>query len=157
MSSNSPVFPDLEEGHLGLDSTRQELTDAERDFIDANNELGFQIYKNLIKREAYATSNLVFSPLSSNTLLAMLFLGARGDTSWEINEILKLDEIVTFNPHLLYKNITDSMMEDPDKVTAACVKQVFVDQVSNLGSQSIFGFRYILAYSTRRQREQSPP
>ena len=146
MPSNSPVFPDLEEGHLGLDSTRQGLSDAERDFIDANNQLGFNIYKNLVKRDTFAASNLVFSPLSSNTLLAMLFLGARGDTSWEINEILKLDEIVSFNPHLLYKNITDSMMEDPETVTAACVKQVFIDQVQNPGSAFLLvssnGLRY---------------
>jgi hypothetical protein len=30
----------------------------------------------------------------------------RSATSWQINELLGLDEMITFNPHLLYKNVT---------------------------------------------------
>jgi len=94
-------FPIPEEGHLGLDITRSDLTTAEREFIDINNELGLAIYRKLVKRDSLASTNLVFSPLSAVTSLAMQFLGARGDTSWEINELLKLDEIFEFNPHLV--------------------------------------------------------
>ena len=87
-SSQSVVnFPIPEEGQLGLDITRSELTAAEREFIDINNELGLAIYRKLVKRDSLASTNLVFSPLSAVTSLAMQFLGARGDSSWEINEL----------------------------------------------------------------------
>jgi len=95
-----------------------------------NNELGFLMYKNVLKQEIHSTSNLIFSPQSASTMLAMIFLGARGDTSWEVNELLHLDEMITFNPHLLYKNVTDSLMMETDKLTATCVKQLFIDQAS---------------------------
>ena len=94
-------FPIPEEGQLGVDITRSDLTAAEREFIDINNELGLAIYRKLVKRNSLASTNLVFSPLSAVTSLEMQFLGARGDTSWEINELLKLDEIFEFNPHLV--------------------------------------------------------
>ena len=78
------------------------------------------------------TSNLVFSPLSASSSLAMLFLGARGATSWQINELLRLDEMISFNPHLLYKNISDSLAETTDNgdVTAACFKLMLVSKVT---------------------------
>ena len=63
-------------------------------------------------------------------MLAMIFLGARGTTSWQMNELLKLDEMISFNPHLMYKNVTEALMEMPDDLTAACVKQIWVDTVN---------------------------
>ncbi len=87
--------------NVGEIDHRTDLTAAEREFIDINNELGLAIYRKLVKRDSLASTNLVFSPLSAVTSLAMQFLGARGDTSWEINELLKLDEIFEFNPHLV--------------------------------------------------------
>jgi hypothetical protein len=127
-SNHQNHFPTLDEDHNGLESTRSDLTEEERSFIDINNDLGFDIFKNLIKNSAWSSTNFVFSPFSATTALAMLFLGARGDTSWEINEILKLDDIVSFNPHMLFKNVSDSLAEEPT-TTATCIKQIFLHQV----------------------------
>lgn len=44
----------------------------------------------------------------------MLFLGARGKTSGEINDMLHLDDIVTFNPHAMLRNISESVDEKKD-------------------------------------------
>jgi hypothetical protein len=78
-----------------------------------------------------ASTNFVFSPLAALTSLSMLFLGARGDTSWQINELLKLDDIVSFNPHLLYKNVTESLsLEDQAQSAPTCIKQLFIDEVT---------------------------
>ena len=127
-SNHQNHFPTLDEDHTGLESTRIDLTDDEKSFIDLNNDLGFEIFKKLIKNSAWSSSNFVFSPFSAATSLAMLFLGARGDTSWEINEILKLDDIVSFNPHMLLKNVSDSLVQEPE-TTATCIKQIFIHQV----------------------------
>ena len=120
-------FPILEDNHLGLEATRADLTDDEKSFIDINNDLGLEIFRKLLKTDTWKTSNFIFSPLSALTSVSMLFLGARGDTSWQINELLKLDEIVSFNPHLLYKNVTDSLMLDEEN--SKCVKQLFIQEV----------------------------
>ena len=87
------------------------------------------MYRSLLTSPTHSKSNLVFSPLSASSSLAMLFLGARGSTSWQINELLRLDEMISFNPHLLYKNVTESLAEaatEGQEATAACVKQMVV-------------------------------
>ena len=133
MSGNQVHFPTLAEDNLGLESTRAELTDDERSFIDINNDLSIDIYKKLLKKDGWGTTNFVFSSLAALTSLSMLFLGARGDTSWQINELLKLDDILSFNPHLLYKNVSDSLIgEDQAKSSSTCVKQLFIDEAGTI-------------------------
>ena len=125
----SAIFNKLPEDYLGLESSTTHLSRSEKSFVDINNELGFQIYKLLLEKEEYKSKNLIFSPLSSSTMLAMIFLGARGTTSWEMNGLLKLDEMISFNPHLMYKNVTDTLMENQQDFAIACVKQLWVDEV----------------------------
>ena len=100
----SAIFNPLPDDYQGLESSTQHLSRSERSFVDINNELGFKIYKLLLEKEEYKSKNLIFSPLSTSTMLAMVFLGARGTTSWQMNTLLKLDEMISFNPHLMYKN-----------------------------------------------------
>jgi serine protease inhibitor len=119
---------------VGLDATSSRLNRAQRSFVDINNELGFKMYRSLL--DHHGTENLVFSPLSLSTSLAMMFLGARSSTSWQMNELLRFDEMISFNPHLLYKNVTDALAEgngDNGGLNSACVKQLFVDKVSKSG------------------------
>jgi hypothetical protein len=123
-----PVAPD---GNVGLRSTVGHLSRSEQAFVDVNNELAFRMYRALLA-SGHGDGNLVYSPLSTSTSLAMIFLGARGSTSWQINEILKFDEMISFNPHLLYKNITDLIANEENKWTAACAKLLFVDKVMSL-------------------------
>jgi len=126
----SAIFNPLPEDYLGLESSSQHLSRSEKSFVDINNELGFKIYKSLLDKEEYQTKNLIFSPLSTSTMLAMVFLGARGTTSWQMNALLKLDEMISFNPHLMYKNVTDTLMENQNDFTIACMKQLWVDEVN---------------------------
>ncbi len=66
----------------------------------------------------------------------MVFLGARGSTSWQMNELLRLDEMITFNPHLMFKEVQDDLDEAAGK--AAGVKLLLVDKVRELLSN--FGY-----------------
>ncbi len=89
------------------------------------------MYKHLVGKDS-----LAFSPLSLSATLAMAFLGSRGSTSWQINEVLKLDEMIVFNPHLLYKDISEAIEgdEQDDGTVSASVRQLLVDEVSLRGS-----------------------
>lgn len=69
---------------------------------------------------------------------AMLFLGARGRTSGEINDMLKIDDIVTFNPHAMLHNITESIN---DKSNDIVYSNVFVRElISERSKGSILPF-----------------
>lgn len=119
-----PVAP---EGNLGLSITDSGLDDAERQFVTINNQVGFQLYKKLL--ENFPKDNLVFSPVSATSSLAMVFLGARGLTSWQINELLELDKMITFNPHQLYKNISDSLsVSQTENFSSSASKNILVSK-----------------------------
>ena len=120
-------LPSIPENNEGLAATSAEMSRSERLFVEINNELAFKLYRSLLEKEKRATENLVFSPFSAATALAMIFLGARGTTSWQMNELLRFDEMISFNPHLLYKNVEEALSNTE---TAACVKQLFVDKVT---------------------------
>lgn len=71
------------------------------------------------------------SPYAVTSLLAMVFLGARGATSGQMNDILRLDDMVTFNPHQVFQNVTESVLNSKTKgvATAAFVRQLYSDKV----------------------------
>ena len=127
-SSNGFNLPELPEDHQGLEETSNKLKRAEKSFITINNHLGFTMYKQSIEDPEHTKENLIFSPLSATTSLALVFLGARGVTSWQINELLRLDEMISFNPHLMYKSITDDLASTEDSFTTACVKELLIDE-----------------------------
>jgi serine protease inhibitor len=59
----------------------------------------------------------------------MLFFGARGSTYRQINEILKMDEMISFNPHLIYKNIiNDTLTSTEKRFTGASTKHLLVSK-----------------------------
>ena len=128
-SSNGFHLPKLPEDHQGLEETTNKLKRAEKSFITINNDLGFTMFKQSIEDPEHIKENLIFSPLSATTSLALVFLGARGVTSWQINELLRLDEMISFNPHLMYKSITDDLgTSSEDSFTTACVKELLIDE-----------------------------
>ena len=112
-SSGGFHFPTLSPDHQGLEETSQ-LNRAQRNFVGINNNLGFDMFKATLEDPQHKKENLVFSSLSATTSLALVFLGARGVTSWEINELLRLDEMISFNPHLMYKSVTDDFETNED-------------------------------------------
>lgn len=74
--------------------------------------------------------SLVLSPFGMISLLSMIFLGARGSTSDQMNEVLGLDNVATFNPHLTFQNVTDtvSLARNQGIANAAFVRELFADK-----------------------------
>lgn len=156
MPSNLPTLnlPASPEYNIGLEETNQDLTRAKRRFVDVNNEVGFSAYKDLLKLGGHKRENMVFSPLSLTTSLAMVFLGARGSTSWQINEVLKMDEMISFNPHLMYKNVTDAVGQSSRGGQEACVKQIFIDEVRCYRFVTLFASRSAPRFINRRSQKK---
>ncbi|KAG7294809.1 hypothetical protein JYU34_022815 [Plutella xylostella] len=113
----------------GLEVTTKDLGEDIAQFTELCNELAFRYWhsmtENLEKRRSF-----VLSPYSITSMLAMMFMGARGATSGEMNDILKLDDMVTFNPHFTLKNISDSIETTPEAgvVVSAFVRQLYSDR-----------------------------
>lgn len=114
---------------FGLEESTSNLEYDVYQFIQLCNELAFGFWKSVTTGISTARS-VVVSPFAATSLLAMVFLGARGATSGEMNEILKLDNMVTFNPHLIFKTITESISTGADSgiATSALVRQLYSDK-----------------------------
>ena len=89
-----PAFnlPPLPAEHQGLEETTAQLKRSERKFVHINNNLGINMFKASVQDAVHKKENLVVSLVSATTSLAMIFLGARGVTSWQINELLRYRE-----------------------------------------------------------------
>ncbi|XP_077209521.1 leukocyte elastase inhibitor-like [Paroedura picta] len=60
-------------------------------FSAANANFGLDLFKEMIQQKA--RENIFFSPLSLQTALAMLMLGAKGDTEVQMEKVLHFNEI----------------------------------------------------------------
>jgi len=126
LAASTTSLPEAPPGNLGLSVTTSGLDGGTRNFVKVNNDMAFRMYRALL--EENSEESFTFSPLSASSSLALIFLGARSSTSWQINELLKLDEMIAFNPHLLYKNITDTLLTDKRAATCASTKHVLVSK-----------------------------
>ena len=130
LASVKKSIPAAPEGNLGLSITDSGLDSAARQFVKRNNQVGFDLYRKLLEQEEEGDNeNLVFSPVSASSSLSMIFLGARGQTSRQINDLLALDQNINLNPHLLYKNISDSLAASPD---SSASKDILVSKVGGV-------------------------
>ncbi len=102
---------------------RNKLSEDEIKFVDLNNEIGLKIFR-AIKESS--NSNLIFSPFSVLSFLSMIFLGSRGATSRQMDQLLKLNAFSTFSPHLMYKNVTESLKSSSN---FEATKHLFIDKV----------------------------
>ncbi|XP_033233999.1 mucin-2 [Drosophila pseudoobscura] len=120
------------ESSQGLEASTAPMDEDLRSFARLCNELAFSYWKAITSEKISSARSLVISPFALTSMLSMVFLGARGSTSGEMNEILKLDDMVTFNPHLVFKNITGSVEQatDSDIATAAFVREIFSDRAN---------------------------
>ncbi|XP_067631839.1 serine-rich adhesin for platelets [Eurosta solidaginis] len=116
----------------GLEASVSNLDEDLQSFVKLCNELAFSYWKSITAEKISSARSLVMSPFALTSMLSMVFLGARGGTSGEMNEVLKLDDMVTFNPHLIFRNITDSVecAADSDIATAAFVREIFSDRAN---------------------------
>ncbi|XP_049809020.1 serine-rich adhesin for platelets [Schistocerca nitens] len=119
---------------LGLEATTAALDGDVRAFSDLLNELALRLWAGVAARGLNTASapprSLVLSPFALTSLLAMVFLGARGPTSDQMNDLLRLDDVVTFNPHLVLRNVTDSLVHGnpPGVAAVAFVRQLYSDK-----------------------------
>ncbi|XP_055687025.1 mucin-2 [Lutzomyia longipalpis] len=115
---------------LGLEQSTQHLDQDLIDFVNLCNELAFTYWKAMTAEGISTSRSIVVAPFAITSMLAMIFLGARGATSGEMNEILRLDEMVTFNPHAVFRNVTDSIenLRESGVFTSAVVRELFSDR-----------------------------
>ncbi|KAH8236915.1 hypothetical protein KR038_000176 [Drosophila bunnanda] len=120
------------ESSQGLEATSANMDEDLRSFARLCNELAFSYWRAITSEKISSARSVVMSPFGLTSMLSMVFMGARGSTSGEMNEILKLDDMVTFNPHLIFKNITSGVEQamDSDIATAAFVREIFSDRAN---------------------------
>lgn len=115
---------------LGLEESTVNVSEDILEFTKFCNEVAFNFWNVLNNDGISSARSLSVSPFALNSMLSMLFLGARGRTSSEINDMLHLDDIVTFNPHVLFRNITESVDSklDGNIFTNAFVRELLSDR-----------------------------
>ncbi|KPI94074.1 Leukocyte elastase inhibitor [Papilio xuthus] len=128
-NSDKNIILDFSKENQGLELTTKDLSEDIAQFTNLCNELAFRYWNDLVETMDTKRS-FVFSPYAVTSMLAMMFMGARGATSGEMNEILKLDDMVTFNPHFTLKNISDSIEMTPASGVAvsAFIRELYSDR-----------------------------
>ncbi|XP_025204185.1 flocculation protein FLO11 [Melanaphis sacchari] len=123
---------------MGMEASVAFLGDDVRRFVDLCNELSFKMWTAVTGKGQIASRSLVLSPFELTAMLAMVFLGARGSTSGQMNDVLRLDDMVTFNPHQVLRNITHSItnVNNPGVATASFVREIY----SHKGNGKILEF-----------------
>ncbi|XP_065199575.1 serine-rich adhesin for platelets-like [Planococcus citri] len=116
--------------NMGLEASVAYLGDDVKTFIDLCNELSFKIWTWQTAKSLTTSRSIVLSPFALLSTLAMIFLGARGSSSGIMNDFLRLDDMVTFNPHQVFRNITESAINSKNTGAAnvAFVHLVFSDK-----------------------------
>lgn len=94
---------------LGLEESTINAGEDILEFAKFCNEVAFNFWIALNNEGISSARSLTLSPFALTSMLGALFLGARGRTSGEINDMLHLDDIVTFNPHAMLHNISESI------------------------------------------------
>ncbi|XP_076759105.1 uncharacterized protein LOC143428263 [Xylocopa sonorina] len=113
----------------GLDTSTRNASSDVVNFSRLCNELAIEFW--IAANKGLSTGrSLILSPFGMTSLLAMVFLGARGATSDQMNEVLGLDNFATFNPHLVFQNVTDtvSLARNQGVANAAFVRELFADK-----------------------------
>ena len=128
-NENKDVVLEFSKENQGLEVTTKDLGEDLARFSELSNELAFRFW-NVMIDDIDKKRSFVLSPYSIFSMLAMIFMGARGATSGEMNEILKLDDMVTFNPHFTLKNISDSIETTPESGVAvsAFIRELYSDR-----------------------------
>lgn len=115
---------------LGLSASTVNLNSDLSEFAKLCNELAFKFWKFVISDGVSQSRSVVLSPFALSSMLSLLFLGARGTTSNEMNDLLKLDDMITFNPHVVFRNITESIEQSRNLglTSATFVRELFSDR-----------------------------
>ncbi|CAG7731817.1 unnamed protein product [Allacma fusca] len=129
-SEKRPTFSPAPPGNPGLEASVTSADPEMRSFIDINNRLALRLFSsvtNPVSKSTTSYNNMVLSPFAILSSLSMMFLGARGSTAQQLDGLLQLDDMVTFNPHMLYNNITQSFLSQPN-TAAALIRLLIADK-----------------------------
>lgn len=88
-----------------LDVKNIDLPIQGKDIVEGANNYGFDVFKNIVDTESDQTKNIMFSPLSLNSVFSMLYNGAKGTTANEMQTALGLTKIELLNLNETYKVI----------------------------------------------------
>lgn len=115
---------------LGLAASTAHLNKDLSDFAKLCNELAFSFWKSITADGISQSRSVIISPFALTSTLSMIFLGARGQTSGEMNDLLRLDDMVTFNPHVVFRNISESIEQSRKSgiAAAAFVRELYSDR-----------------------------
>lgn len=130
-----PSFSPAPNGNPGLEATLTSLDEEKRLFVDINNRLALRLLSSLTNPVSHSSTsygNTVLSPFAITTSLGMLFLGARGQTAAQLDGLLQLDDMLTFNPHMMYHNVTEAFLSQPN-TAAAIIRLLVTDKVLSNG------------------------
>ena len=74
---------------------------------------------------------MIMSPINLVSALSMLLLGSRNTTADALSQLLRAEEFMAFNPHLILKNITDSLIDmNAQKHIVGIANNIFIAKVS---------------------------
>ncbi|XP_055601259.1 uncharacterized protein LOC129750075 [Uranotaenia lowii] len=94
----------------GLDDMDDDENDELDQFFERCNTIGIRMYNAVSSKNVSEDKrNFVYSPFATLSILSMLHLGAKGKSAEDINKIIGLDDMSSFNPHLIFKSISDSV------------------------------------------------
>ena len=115
---------------LGLAASTANLNNDLRSFSKLCNELAFSFWKSITADGISQSRSVIISPFALTSFLSMIFLGARGQTSGEMNDLLRLDDMVSFNPHVVFRNISESIEQTRTSgiAAAAFVRELYSDR-----------------------------
>jgi hypothetical protein len=115
---------------LGLAASTVNISKDLSDFSKLCNELAFTFWKSITADGISQSRSVVISPFALTSTLSMIFLGARGQTSGEMNDLLRLDDTVTFNPHVVFRNISESIEQSRNSgiAAAAFARELYSDR-----------------------------
>lgn len=115
---------------LGLAASTAHLSSDLSDFAKLCNELAFTFWKSITAEGISQSRSVIISPFALTSTLSMIFLGARGQTSGEMNDLLRLDDMVSFNPHVIFRNISESIEQSRKSgiAAAAFVRELYSDR-----------------------------
>jgi len=78
-----------------------------KDVIEGNNKFAFKLYQKV--QTGSTGSNLIYSPFSISTAMAMVYAGARGETASQIKKTMEFQQGEEF--HADYQRLLDGLNE----------------------------------------------
>ena len=99
------------------------LTKAQADIIPATREFTFDLVRNICTPDS---KNIILSPFSLQTTLAMASVGADGDTRDEINTAIGFDKFSTDDVCSLYSTLIPALLKVDNTVDVSIANSVWV-------------------------------